>query len=88
MQDSDTGKIDTIGSVAQPLHAKYERLIANAKEVPPATTVVAHPCDETSLRGVIEAAELGIVVPILVGPCGNPCARTATRPGCTGAGGR
>ena len=68
MQDSDTGKIDTIGSVAQPLHAKYERLIANAKEVPPATTVVAHPCDETSLRGVIEAAELGIVVPILVGP--------------------
>ena len=34
----------------------------------PATTVVAHPCDESSLRGAIEAAEAGIIVPILVGP--------------------
>jgi phosphate acetyltransferase len=49
-------------------HAKYERLIARAKEVPPATTVVAHPCDESSLRGVSEAAELGIIKPVLVGP--------------------
>ena len=47
---------------------KYERLIAKAKEVPPATTIVAHPCDETSLRGPVEAAEAGIIVPILVGP--------------------
>jgi len=31
-------------------------------------TVVAHPCDETSLRGATEAAEAGIIVPILVGP--------------------
>src|SRR5215471_15877354 len=31
-------------------------------------TVVAPPCDETSLRGAAEAAELGIIVPILVGP--------------------
>jgi phosphate acetyltransferase len=31
-------------------------------------TAVAHPCDETSLRGAIEAAELGILEPILVGP--------------------
>jgi phosphate acetyltransferase len=48
--------------------AKYDRLIARAKEVPPATTVVAHPCDESSLRGAIEAAEAGVIVPILVGP--------------------
>jgi hypothetical protein len=32
------------------------------------TTVVVHPCDETSLRGAGAAAELGIIVPILVGP--------------------
>ena len=32
-------------------HAKYERLIATAKEVPAASTIVVHPCDETSLRG-------------------------------------
>jgi phosphate acetyltransferase len=49
-------------------HAKYERLIARAKAVPAATTVVVHPCDETSLRGAVEAAEAGIIVPILVGP--------------------
>jgi phosphate acetyltransferase len=36
--------------------------------VPPEATVVAHPCDETSLRGVTEAAKAGIVIPILVGP--------------------
>jgi phosphate acetyltransferase len=49
-------------------HAKYERLIALAKQVPPVTTVVVHPCDETSLRGATEAAEAGIITPILVGP--------------------
>ena len=49
-------------------HAKYERLIARAKEVPAVATVVVHPCDETSLRGAVEAAEAGIIVPILVGP--------------------
>jgi phosphotransacetylase len=49
-------------------HAKYEKLIAHAKELPPVTTIVAHPCDETSLRGATEAAEAGIIVPILVGP--------------------
>jgi phosphate acetyltransferase len=33
-----------------------------------ATTIVAHPCDETSLRGALEAAEAGMIVPTLVGP--------------------
>lgn len=51
-----------------PLHSKYKRLIARAREVPAATTVVAHPCDESSLRGVVEAAESGIIIPVLVGP--------------------
>ena len=37
-------------------NAKYERLIARAKAGPPATTIVVHPCDETSLRGAVEAA--------------------------------
>jgi phosphate acetyltransferase len=49
-------------------HAKYDRLIANAQKVPAAKTVVVHPCDESSLRGPVEAAETGIIVPILVGP--------------------
>ncbi|MEH6872790.1 MAG: phosphate acetyltransferase [Candidatus Competibacter sp.] len=49
-------------------HEKYERLIARCKELTPAPTAVAHPCDETSLKGAVEAAELGILQPILVGP--------------------
>jgi phosphate acetyltransferase len=51
-----------------PPQSKYDKLISFAKHVPPANTVVVHPCDETSLRGASEAAELGIIVPILVGP--------------------
>ena len=60
----------TISQVAAPVqtHANYERLIARAKQVPPATTIVVHPCDETSLRAVAEAAEAGIIIPTLVGP--------------------
>ena len=49
-------------------HAKYEELIASAKQVQRVVTIVAHPCDETSLRGATEAAEAGIIVPVLVGP--------------------
>jgi phosphate acetyltransferase len=49
-------------------HEKYERLIAAAKALPPLATAVAHPCDETSLKGVLEAAEAGLITPILVGP--------------------
>jgi len=68
LKDSEIGSIAAIGPVADPPHSKYERLIAFAKQVPPATTVVAHACDETSLRGAVEAAHLGIITPILVGP--------------------
>ena len=49
-------------------HEKYERLIARCKALSPVPTAVAHPCDETSLRGAVEAAEMGILLPILVGP--------------------
>ncbi|HEX2840850.1 phosphate acetyltransferase [Hyphomicrobium sp.] len=49
-------------------HEKYERLIEVAKRMAALPTAVAHPCDETSLRGTIEAAEAGLIVPILVGP--------------------
>ena len=48
--------------------SKYDRLIAEAKRVAAAKAIVVHPCDETSLRGAAEAAEAGIISPILVGP--------------------
>lgn len=49
-------------------HEKYERLIARCKQLSPTVTAVAHPCDENSLRGAVEAAEMGLLQPILVGP--------------------
>jgi phosphate acetyltransferase len=67
-KDSDIGTIAATGPVGASSHSKYDRLISKAKEVPAATTIVVHPCDESSLRGPIEAAEAGIIVPILVGP--------------------
>jgi phosphate acetyltransferase len=68
-QDTEIGAMTAGGApFGYPPHSKYEKLISLAKEVPAATTVVVHPCDETSLRGPCEAAELGIIKPILVGP--------------------
>ena len=49
-------------------HEKYDRLIARCKDLTPVPTAVAHPCDESSLEGAVEAAEMGILQPILVGP--------------------
>ena len=54
-KDSEIGAISAIGPFAAPPHTKYERLLARAKEVPAARTIVVHPCDETSLRGPLEA---------------------------------
>jgi len=48
--------------------SKYDQLIARAKEVPAARTIIVHPCDEPSLRGPVEAAEVGLIRPVLVGP--------------------
>jgi phosphate acetyltransferase len=49
-------------------HEKYQRLIEACKALPPTPTAVAHPCDETSLSGAVDAARLGLIAPILVGP--------------------
>ncbi len=56
------------GSTAHRAGSKYDRLIGEAKKVPAAKTIVVHPCDETSLRGAIDAAEAGLIIPVLVGP--------------------
>ncbi|HTI19251.1 MAG TPA: phosphate acetyltransferase [Trinickia sp.] len=49
-------------------HAKYKRLIERCKSLPPLPTAVAHPCDKSSLEGVVEATRLGLIAPILTGP--------------------
>jgi phosphate acetyltransferase len=52
-------------------HEKYDRLIAAARGNPAIPTAVAHPCDETSLKGALDAAAAGMIVPVLVGPEGK-----------------
>jgi phosphate acetyltransferase len=60
-----------IGPGESKTQSKYERLITAAKQVPSAVTLVVHPCDESSLRGVCEATAVGIIKPVLVGPAGK-----------------
>ena len=59
IKETELATFAPIAPVGEPPRAKYERLIVTAKAVPPATTVVVHPCDETSLRGAVDAAEAG-----------------------------
>jgi phosphate acetyltransferase len=49
-------------------HQKYQRLIKAAQTQPTIKVAVAHPCDDVSLEGAIEAARLGLIEPVLVGP--------------------
>ena len=49
-------------------HDKYDRLVAAARSLPKLKVAVAHPCDAASLGAVVEATELGLIEPILVGP--------------------
>jgi phosphate acetyltransferase len=47
---------------------KYEQMLTKCKSLNPVPTAVAHPCEKSALTGAIEAANLGLIVPILVGP--------------------
>ncbi|MFM0644252.1 bifunctional enoyl-CoA hydratase/phosphate acetyltransferase [Paraburkholderia bryophila] len=52
-------------------HRHYDALIASCHALTPVRTAVAHPCDEVSLRGAVEASEAGLIVPTLIGPEGR-----------------
>jgi phosphotransacetylase len=47
---------------------KYEQLLERCRSLEAVPTAVAWPLEETSLAGPLEAAELGLIAPILVGP--------------------
>ncbi len=47
---------------------KYERLLEKCESLEPVPTAVVHPCEVTALFAAVEAANLGLIVPILVGP--------------------
>ena len=64
---------DAAATAAARPHAKYDRLIEVAGKQPAMATAVAHPCDAVSLESVVEAARLGLLKPILVGPSARLC---------------
>ena len=47
---------------------KYEKLLERCRDVKPAPTAVAFPCEASAIAGPVEAAQLGLIAPILVGP--------------------
>ncbi len=49
-------------------HSKFLRFIEQARSLEMLRMAVAHPCDQVSLEGALQARKDGIVEPILVGP--------------------
>lgn len=58
----------TVDSQTKREHEKYEHLLERAKTLAPLPTAVAHPCDESSLSAAVDAARIGLLAPLLVGP--------------------
>ncbi len=48
--------------------ARHAQIIARCAGLKPALTAVVHPCDAPSLSAAVEAANAGLIVPVLVGP--------------------
>lgn len=57
-----------------------DALLGRCRPLKPARTAVVHPCDETSVLAASEAAALGLIAPILVGP-GHKILAAADRAG-------
>jgi phosphate acetyltransferase len=49
-------------------HPYYDRLIATARERGPVTVAVAHACDRYAIEAALDAARIGLITPLLVGP--------------------
>jgi len=47
---------------------KYAMLMKKCEPLPAVTCAIVYPCDRDSLLGPIEAAKLGLIQPVLVGP--------------------
>jgi phosphotransacetylase/acyl dehydratase len=47
---------------------RYRQLLALVDGLAPITVAVVHPCSEDALRGAVEAGEMGLIIPILIGP--------------------
>ncbi len=59
--------VTVTGEAIQPRHDAYQTLLHRCKSLEPVVTAVAYPCETTALAGCIEAAEAGLIAPVLVG---------------------
>jgi phosphate acetyltransferase len=64
LPENDNASSVVADPAAAPSGSKYDRPIAEAKRTTGAKAIVVHPCDETSLRGAIEAANAGLINPM------------------------
>jgi len=60
--------INSLPEVSLLHHDRMSTLIEKAKSYEPLRTAVVHPCDATSLEGMSEARQAGLITPILIGP--------------------
>jgi len=63
-----SGSTAELHDLRSPRRDKYDRLIARCRDLEPTATAVVYPCSEASLSAAVEAANAGIILPILVGP--------------------
>jgi len=49
-------------------HQRFRQLRAQVKGQPALPTAIAHPCDEVAIASAVEAAQQGLIQPILIGP--------------------
>jgi phosphate acetyltransferase len=47
---------------------KFNEMLVTRKGRAPLPTPVVHPCSEDALAGAVDAAKVGLIAPILVGP--------------------
>ncbi len=49
-------------------HARLDALLASVAHLPAVRCAVVHPCDIESLRGAVNAAHFGLIIPVLIAP--------------------
>src|SRR5215471_8760104 len=60
--------VDALPDILVERHVQFDNLLASARTLPALSTAVVCPGDSKVLRGVMLAAEAGLIMPLLVGP--------------------
>jgi phosphotransacetylase/acyl dehydratase len=60
-----------VAKVSVQTYDKFSAFVERVKPLRPVPTAIAHPCSDSAIRAVVEAAEERMIEPILVGPTGK-----------------